>query len=63
MACYRYEAIYAEAKKNPLNGPGAMVGWDSLSQVLDLEFLNETAALQRVVRNDGSVQGTTTAKL
>lgn len=28
-----YEAIYAEAKKNPLNGPGAMVGWDALSQV------------------------------
>ena len=44
-------------------GPGAMVGWDSLSQVLDLEFLNETAALQRVVRSDGTVQSATPAKL
>lgn len=29
------------------------------SKVLDLEFLNETSRLQRVVRDDGSVQSAT----
>jgi hypothetical protein len=44
-----YQAIYSEAKQNPLNGPGAMVGWDQLSTVLDLNFLDETAKRQRVL--------------
>ena len=44
-----YEAIYNEAKKNPLNGSGPMVGWDKLSTVLDLDFLDETAKVQRAI--------------
>ena len=55
-----YEAIYAEAKLNPLNGPGPMVGWDKLSQVLDTDFLAETATRQRVAPSE---PGTATAKL
>lgn len=51
-----YEAIYDEAKKNPLNQTenGTMVGWDKYSTVLDLEFLEETAKVQRAVGAKGS---------
>lgn len=40
-----YEAIYEEARRNPLNqeAGGKMVGWDNYKTVLDLEFLEETA--------------------
>jgi hypothetical protein len=46
-----YEAIYEEARRNPLNQTtgGKMVGWDNYSTVLDLDFLATTAKLQRVV--------------
>lgn len=43
-----YDAIYAEARRNPLNADGPMVGWDQLASVLDLGFLEETARRQRV---------------
>lgn len=36
-----YEAIYAEAKRSPLNQTPKMVGWEALSKVLDLDFLRE----------------------
>jgi acyl-CoA oxidase len=42
-----YEAIYEEAKKSPLNQSNAMVGWEHLSQVLDLDFLREGMKIQR----------------
>ena len=40
-----YEAIYDEARCNPLNkeDSGRMVGWDNYKTVLDLDFLDETA--------------------
>eukprot|EP00041_Stephanoeca_diplocostata_P030742 m.938171 g.938171 ORF g.938171 m.938171 type:complete len:669 (-) comp23816_c0_seq4:379-2385(-) len=43
-----YDKIYSEAKLNPLNNKsgGRMVGWDTLSEVLDLNFLEETAVGQ-----------------
>ncbi len=43
-----YEAIYAEAQRNPLNrvAGGKMVGWDNYVTVLDPEFLEETARAQ-----------------
>merc|ERR1712187_424679 len=34
-----YEAIYEEAKLSPLNQTPKMVGWESLSKVLDLDFI------------------------
>merc|ERR1712032_727647 len=34
-----YEAIYEQAKLSPLNQTPKVVGWDSLSKVLDLDFL------------------------
>lgn len=34
-----YEAIYEEAKLSPLNQSPKMVGWESLSKVLDLDFI------------------------
>merc|ERR1712217_839465 len=34
-----YEAIYEEAKISPLNQTPKMVGWESLSKVLDLDFI------------------------
>jgi acyl-CoA oxidase len=34
-----YEAIYDEAKKSPLNQTDKMVGWESISRILDLDFL------------------------
>ena len=36
-----YEAIYEEALKSPLNQSPKMVGWESLSKVLDLDFIRE----------------------
>jgi hypothetical protein len=33
------EAIYNEAKLSPLNQSPTMVGWESLSKVLDLDFI------------------------
>jgi len=41
-----YEAIYEEAKLNPLN-QSKMVGWDHLAPMLDLDFMRKTAAVQR----------------
>lgn len=43
-----YTAIYREALENPLNTKpnGRMAGWDKLSQVLDLDFLDETSKAQ-----------------
>ena len=35
------EAIYNEAKLSPLNRSPKMVGWESLSKVLDLDFIKE----------------------
>jgi hypothetical protein len=43
-----YEAIYDMAKQNPLNASDKMVGWDTYSTVLDMDFLKETAKAQRV---------------
>ena len=45
-----YEAIYEEAKKNPLNASGKMVGWENYSTVLDLQFLDECAKTQHAVQ-------------
>eukprot|EP01062_Namystynia_karyoxenos_P055911 TRINITY_DN46923_c0_g1_i1.p1 TRINITY_DN46923_c0_g1~~TRINITY_DN46923_c0_g1_i1.p1 ORF type:complete len:710 (+),score=320.27 TRINITY_DN46923_c0_g1_i1:81-2132(+) len=42
-----YEAIYEEAKRNPLNKDSKMVNWDNYSTVFDLKFLERTAATQR----------------
>jgi len=43
-----YEAIYEQAKKNPLNVEGsAMVGWEHFREVLDLDFLREGMEIQR----------------
>lgn len=36
-----YEAIYEQAKLSPLNQSLKMVGWESLSTILDLGFLKE----------------------
>jgi acyl-CoA oxidase len=44
-----YEAIVEQARKNPLNNPkrnGKMIGWQTFSKVLDLEFLDKTAEHQ-----------------
>jgi len=41
-----YEAIYEEAKLNPLNIP-RMVGWEHLAPMLDMDFLRKTMAQQR----------------
>lgn len=41
-----YEAIYARAAANPLNKTKRMVGWDRYSQVLDLDFLRDSARAQ-----------------
>jgi len=43
-----YEAIYEQAKKNPLNAEGTpMVGWEHFKEVLDLDFLREGMQTQR----------------
>lgn len=42
-----YEAIYDEAKKSPLNRSEVMLGWEDLSQHLDLTFLREGMKTQR----------------
>eukprot|EP00164_Ancoracysta_twista_P001374 GFYU01001790.1.p1 GENE.GFYU01001790.1~~GFYU01001790.1.p1 ORF type:complete len:712 (-),score=194.63 GFYU01001790.1:179-2251(-) len=34
-----YEAIYDQAKLSPLNQTSKMVGWETISKVLDLDFL------------------------
>ena len=34
-----YEAIYEQARASPLNRSQKMVGWESLSKVLDLDFI------------------------
>lgn len=44
-----YEAIYEQAKTSPLNASPKMVGWDKLSEVLDLDFLKKGIG-QRVSR-------------
>lgn len=36
-----YEAIYATARKSPLNQSPRMVGWEHLGPMLDLDFLRE----------------------
>jgi len=44
-----YEAIVNEASKNPLNNKnnnGKMIGWETYSKVLNLEFLKKTAKEQ-----------------
>mmetsp|Transcript_120869 Transcript_120869/g.277150 ORF Transcript_120869/g.277150 Transcript_120869/m.277150 type:complete len:670 (-) Transcript_120869:105-2114(-) len=42
-----YEAIYAEAKKSPLNERPKMLGWEHLRPILDIEFLTEGMKHQR----------------
>lgn len=42
-----YEAIYEEAKKNPLNQSDTMLGWEDFSQILNLDFLREGMQTQR----------------
>merc|ERR1712183_260595 len=42
-----YEAIYEEAKRNPLNKTDRMVGWEKYSPMLDMKFLEMTAKEQR----------------
>eukprot|EP00746_Dinoflagellata_sp_MGD_P085886 gnl/MRDRNA2_/MRDRNA2_33981_c0_seq1.p1 gnl/MRDRNA2_/MRDRNA2_33981_c0~~gnl/MRDRNA2_/MRDRNA2_33981_c0_seq1.p1 ORF type:complete len:688 (-),score=143.58 gnl/MRDRNA2_/MRDRNA2_33981_c0_seq1:58-2121(-) len=42
-----YEAIYEEAKRNPLNQEDVMVGWEGYAKQLDLKFLELTAKEQR----------------
>lgn len=54
-----YEAIYDEAKKNPLNQSDHMVGWEDFSQILNLEFLREGMKVQRA----GAGLGPTKASL
>jgi len=59
-----YEAIYEEAKLSPLNQSPKMVGWESLSKVLDLDFIKggigqragESRSLMGV-GNEGRTQG------
>merc|ERR1712039_1087417 len=41
-----YEAIYNEAKLNPLN-KGKMVGWEHVAPMLDLEFMRSNMSTQR----------------
>jgi len=48
-----YEAIYNEAKLNPLNVP-KMVGWEHLSPMLDLEFMKKGMEWQRQGASPGS---------
>merc|ERR1712139_212821 len=38
-----YEAIYEEAKRNPLNQTDKMVGWDMFAPHLNMKFLDMTA--------------------
>jgi len=42
-----YEAVYAEARRSPLNQSPKMQGWDRFAEVLDLDFLREGMAEQR----------------
>lgn len=42
-----YEAIYEEAKRNPLNMSDTMVGWEKYAPMLDMSFLEMTAKEQR----------------
>lgn len=42
-----YEAIYDEAKKNPMNQSDVMLGWEDFSKILDLDFLREGMKTQR----------------
>jgi acyl-CoA oxidase len=62
-----YEAIYEEAKKNPLNTEGAVaVGWEHFREVLDLDFLREGMRTQRTTAEAmtaGAVAATRTARL
>ena len=45
-----YEAIYKDAKDhNPLNrSDGAMVGWDSLKRIFDIDFINQGVGQRHV---------------
>jgi len=43
-----YEAIYSSVSENPLNGSPKMVGWESWSTVLDLEFLKDEEKKQKI---------------
>eukprot|EP01065_Artemidia_motanka_P013705 TRINITY_DN17691_c0_g2_i1.p2 TRINITY_DN17691_c0_g2~~TRINITY_DN17691_c0_g2_i1.p2 ORF type:complete len:704 (+),score=274.47 TRINITY_DN17691_c0_g2_i1:65-2113(+) len=38
-----YEAIYEEARRNPLNQTDKMVGWDNYAKEFDMKFLDKTA--------------------
>merc|ERR1712190_101405 len=49
-----YEAIYEEAKISPLNQTPKMVGWESLSKVLDLDFIKAGIG-QRVLPQDKEI--------
>jgi len=42
-----YEAIYAEARRCPLNQNSKMVGWEKFEPVLDLNILREGMRIQR----------------
>jgi len=42
-----YEAIYGAAKQSPLNQSDTMIGWDKLSQVIDLDFVRQGMSEQR----------------
>merc|ERR1719273_1507589 len=42
-----YEAIYKEARNNPLNQDDQMKGWDEYKTILDLEFLRSGKTKQR----------------
>jgi len=49
-----YEAIYGEARLSPLNQSPKMVGWESLSKVLDLDFVKAGIG-QRVLASDSNL--------
>eukprot|EP00666_Eupelagonemidae_sp_cell4sb_P002346 gene2346-16164_t len=38
-----YEAIYARARRNPLNHNEKMVGWDNYAKMFNMKFLKMTA--------------------
>merc|ERR1712137_126109 len=49
-----YEAIYEAAKISPLNQSPKMIGWESLSKVLDMEFIRAGIG-QRVANSEQSI--------
>lgn len=58
-----YEAIYDEAKKNPLNQSDVMLGWEDFSKILNLDFLREGMKTQRAGADFGPTVAASASKL